>query len=72
MTTRHAHQPAVPSLLRRSCWLSLPGAQVRMEEKHIEAMLKQVEHRREVIGTATRRMFRSSNAHLIARCSQPS
>ena len=53
MTTRHAHQPAVPSLLRRSCWLSLPGAQVRMEEKHIEAMLKQVEHRREVVGTST-------------------
>ena len=57
MTTRHAHQrsaiAAVPSLLRRSCWLSLPGAQVRMEEKHIEAMLKQVEHRREVVGTST-------------------
>ena len=60
------------ALLQRSCWLSLPGAQVRMEEKHIEAMLKQVEHRREVIGTATRLTFRISNAHQIARCSQPS
>ena len=36
------------------------------------AVLKQVEHRREVIGTAMRLTFRRSNAHLIARCSQPS
>ena len=28
-----ARTPAVPPLLQRSCWLSLPGAQVRMEEK---------------------------------------
>lgn len=67
-----ARTPAVPSLLQRPCWLSLPGAQVRMEEKHIEAMLKQVEHRREVVGTDEGPAFGTHSTDTLTRgvCSQ--
>ena len=42
--------------------------QVRTEEKHLEAMLKQVEHRREVIGTDKRPAFMNAHGSRACHC----
>ena len=42
--------------------------QVRTEEKHLEAMLKRVEHRREVIGTDKRPAFMNAHGSRACHC----
>ena len=43
------------------------AAQVRTEEKHIEAMLKQVEHRRDAVGTDEGSAFRTHITDTLTR-----